>query len=125
MDWVVATHYLDVPPSKLVQDNYTPIPTRLFTSTYPLKESGSCATNSRFTSLPNTALGSIRTKIEFSALSHQCLNRRIGSAQQLEGEALIWQAHRNAAATKICWSFTSEKAHDKLNNQYQEAVKKE
>ena len=24
MDWVVATHYLDVPPSKLVQDNYTP-----------------------------------------------------------------------------------------------------
>ena len=66
-----------------------------------------------------------RTEIEFSALSRQCLNQRIGSAQQLEEEALIWQAHRNAAATKICWSFTTEKVRDKLNNQYQEAVKKE
>ena len=24
MDWVVATHYLDVPPSKLVKNNYSP-----------------------------------------------------------------------------------------------------
>ena len=62
MDWVVATHYLDVPPSKLVQDNYTPIPTRLFTSTYPLKRPDTCATNSRFTSPPDTAPGSIGPK---------------------------------------------------------------
>ncbi len=35
-----------------------------------------------------------RTGIEFSALSRQCLDRRIGSAQQPEEGALVWQAHR-------------------------------
>lgn len=57
-------------------------------------------------------------EIEFSTLSRQCLNRRIGSAKQLEAEALIWQAHRNAAATKVNWSFITVKARHTLKNRY-------
>ena len=63
-------------------------------------------------------------EIEFSALSRQCLDRRLGSAQQLEEEALIWQARRNAAATKVNWSFTTEKARDTLKNRYTDLTKK-
>ena len=62
-------------------------------------------------------------EIEFSALSRQCLDRRIGSAQQLEEEALIWQARRNAAATKVNWSFTTEKARDTLKDRYADLTK--
>ena len=63
-------------------------------------------------------------EIEFSALSRQCLDRRLGSAQQLEEEALIWQAHRNAAATKVNWSFTTKKARDTLKNRCADLTKK-
>jgi hypothetical protein len=62
-------------------------------------------------------------EIEFSALSRQCLDRRLGSAHQLEEEALIWQAHRNAAATKVNWSFTTEKARDTLKYRYADLTK--
>ena len=62
-------------------------------------------------------------EIEFSALSRQCLDRRLGSAQQLEEEALIWQVHRNAAATKN-ESFTTKKARDILKNRYADLAKK-
>jgi len=65
-----------------------------------------------------------RAETEFSALARQCLDRRIGSQQQLEAEALAWQANRNAAAIKVHWSFTTEKARDKLKNSYAEVVKK-
>ena len=62
-------------------------------------------------------------KIKFAALSRQCLDRRIDCPQQLEQEALTWQANRNAATTKINWSFTTEKARDKLKNRYAELAK--
>ena len=62
-------------------------------------------------------------KTEFSALSRQCLDRRIGSAHQLEEEVLIWQAHRNDAATKVNWSFTTEKACDTLKNRCTDLTK--
>ena len=53
-----------------------------------------------------------RTELEPAALSRQCLDRCIGSQQQLEAEALAWQADRNAAAAKVNWLFTAEKARD-------------
>ena len=62
-------------------------------------------------------------EIEFSALSRQCLDRRIGTQQRLEQEALVWEANRNAAATKVNWSFTTENARDKLKNRYAELPK--
>ncbi|GAA4017880.1 hypothetical protein GCM10022408_34440 [Hymenobacter fastidiosus] len=52
-----------------------------------------------------------------------CLDRRIGCPQQLEQEALAWQAIRNAVAVKINWSFTTEKARVKLKNRYAELTK--
>ena len=63
-------------------------------------------------------------EIEFSALSRQCLDRRIGSQPELEAEALLWQAKRNADAVKVNWSFTTEKARDKLKNRYNEVLNK-
>lgn len=59
-------------------------------------------------------------EIEFSALSRQCLNKRIASQELLESEALIWQQKRNLSATKVSWSFTTDKAREKLKNRYNE-----
>ena len=62
-------------------------------------------------------------EIEFAALSRQCLDQRIGTQERLEQEALAWQAKRNVAATKVNWSFTTEKARDKLKNRYADVTK--
>ena len=58
--------------------------------------------------------------MEFSVLSRQCLNRKIGSKELLETEALDWQKTRNDKDIKVNWSFTTEKERLKLINRYKE-----
>ncbi|MCI0556456.1 MAG: IS630 family transposase [Anaerolineae bacterium] len=57
-------------------------------------------------------------EIEFSALSRQCLNRRIADAQALTREIAAWVADRNAHGTTIEWRFTTEDARIKLKRLY-------
>jgi bacillopeptidase F (M6 metalloprotease family) len=58
-------------------------------------------------------------EIEFSAMSKQYLDRRIGSIKTLKSEVLAWTKKRNKAQTKINWQFTKEKARDKFERFYQ------
>lgn len=54
-------------------------------------------------------------EMEFSALSRQCLNRRIDTAEELATESAAWEARRNAARTRIEWSFRVADARKKLH----------
>jgi hypothetical protein len=57
-------------------------------------------------------------EIEISALSRQCLQRRISDTQALEKETAAWQARRNQEHTLIHWHFTVEDARSKLSRLY-------
>lgn len=57
-------------------------------------------------------------EIEFSALSRQCLNRRIPCMKKLESEVLAFFKERTQKGIKINWQFTQEKAREKLNRRY-------
>lgn len=57
-------------------------------------------------------------EIEFSALSRQCLNRRIGTARELTREIEAWEKARNNAAVKCDWRFRTEDARVKLKKLY-------
>lgn len=57
-------------------------------------------------------------EIEFSALSRQCLNRRLADAQALTREVAAWVADRNAQGTTIEWRFTTQDARTKLKRLY-------
>jgi transposase len=57
-------------------------------------------------------------EIEFSALSRQCLNRRLADAQTLTREVAAWVADRNAHGTTIEWRFTTDDARIKLKRLY-------
>ena len=57
-------------------------------------------------------------EIELSVLSRQCVNRRIGSRDELEHEVAAWQAQRNARIVRINWRFTTEDARIKLKRLY-------
>lgn len=57
-------------------------------------------------------------EIEFSALSRQCLNRRIPSINQLQQEVFAYFKERNDLQIKINWQFSVQAARQKLNQQY-------
>jgi hypothetical protein len=57
-------------------------------------------------------------EIEFSALSRQCLNRRIPDQETLVREIEAWEENRNNSTVKCRWQFTVEKARTKLHKLY-------
>jgi len=59
-------------------------------------------------------------EIEFSALSRQCLNRRIPCMKKLESQVLAFFKERSQKGIKINWQFTQEQARQKLNRRYSE-----
>jgi len=44
-------------------------------------------------------------EMEFGVLSRQCLDRRMATARELADAIAAWERERNAARTKIEWSF--------------------
>lgn len=57
-------------------------------------------------------------EIELSALSRQCLDRRIGDRETLEREVATWTQARNASGAKVVWRFTTADARIKLHRLY-------
>ena len=123
MDRLVQTHYPDAAKIKLVQDNYATHTYGAFYEHLPVETTRQLRHTLEFHYPPKHGSWLNRTEIEFAALSRQCLDQRIGTQERLEQEALAWQAKRNVAATKVNWSFTTEKARDKLKNRYADVMK--
>lgn len=57
-------------------------------------------------------------EIELSVLSRQCLDRRIGSPQELARELSSWEQQRNKEASVVKWRLTTSDARTKLKHLY-------
>lgn len=57
-------------------------------------------------------------EIELSALTRQCLDRRIPSLSRLRSQTKIWERERNAKCKTIDWQFTTADARIKLKRLY-------
>ncbi|MFE3175153.1 transposase [Amycolatopsis sp. NPDC059090] len=57
-------------------------------------------------------------EIELSALSRQCLDRRIGDLDTLNTELAAWQHATNANQRQVRWQFTTDDARIKLHHLY-------
>lgn len=57
-------------------------------------------------------------EIELSALSKQCLDRRIASMKKLADEVSIWEQERNAIGAKVKWKLNKNNARIKLQRHY-------
>jgi len=57
-------------------------------------------------------------EIEFSVLSCQCLDRRIGDIETFRSEVKAWQDARNASGKGADWQFKTEDARIKLKRLY-------
>lgn len=59
-------------------------------------------------------------EIELSALTRQCLDRRIDDLDVLNTELAAWQAATNADQRQVNWQFTTDDARIKLRHLYPE-----
>jgi hypothetical protein len=57
-------------------------------------------------------------EIELSVLAKQCLNRRIGTTQELAKEVEAWVKQRNTEHCRVVWTFTTADARVKLRHLY-------
>lgn len=57
-------------------------------------------------------------EIELSALSIQCLDRRIPDTQTLQSEVNAWAEQRNDHCATVNWQFTTADARTKLHRLY-------
>jgi hypothetical protein len=59
-------------------------------------------------------------EIELSALTRQCLDRRIADLDILNGELTAWQNTVNTDQRQVNWHFTTTNARTKLRHLYPE-----
>ena len=57
-------------------------------------------------------------ELEFSALSKQCLDRRIAERDRLASELNAWQTRRNQAQVKLDWQCSKEHARQTFKRAY-------
>ena len=107
----------------LVQDNLNTHGAGSFYETFDAETARQLRKRFEFHYTPKKASWLNMAEIEFSALSKQCLDRRIADMHTLAKEAEAWAAERNANAVKIQWRFTTDKARTKLKRHYAGAIK--
>lgn len=59
-------------------------------------------------------------EIEIGVMLRQCLDRRISNIQDVQHQLDAWQAQRNNLQASVDWTFTNDKARDKLKSLYSE-----
>ena len=57
-------------------------------------------------------------EIELNMLTGQCLNRRIGSMEEMKVQVESWEKHRKNKESKINWHFTTDDARIELMRLY-------
>lgn len=103
---------------RLVMDNYgTHKPAALY-ETFQPEEAKRLWDRFEFVYTPKHGSWLNIAEIELHVLNGQCLNRRIGTIEEMKTEVKAWQQERNNKEAKINWQFTNDKARVKLKKLY-------
>ncbi|HET9786280.1 MAG TPA: IS630 family transposase [Pyrinomonadaceae bacterium] len=116
----LAESYPQAKKIRIVQDNLNTHSTSSFYETFSAEEAFALSQRFEFYYTPKSASWLNLIEIEFSALSKQCLNRRIATQEILTQEVLAIVKEREEKAIKIDWQFSIDSARTKLNRHYQQ-----
>lgn len=114
----LAQIYLRAEKIIVVLDNLNTHDFSSFYQAFCAEEAAELVERFEFVYTPKSASWLNMIEIEFSALSRQCLNRRISSINELGKEVLIYFKERSDKGIKINWQFSVEVARKKLNKAY-------
>lgn len=103
----------------IVLDNLNTHNESAFYETLPAAEAKRLSERFEFIYTPPKASWLNMIEIEFSAISRQCLDRRIPSKEELAKEALALGAEREKKQVKINWQFSIETARTKFKKRYE------
>ena len=114
----VERAYLKAEKIILVQDNLNTHNPSSFYETFSAQEAFNLSQRFQMIYTPKKASWLNMAEIELSAISKQCLSRRIGNIKIFSDEVCAWTRQRNRQKATVSWQFTKNKAREKLNRHY-------
>jgi len=105
-----------------VQDNLNTHNASSFYENLPAPQARELTTRFEFHFTPKKGSWLNMAEMELSALSRQCLSRRIPAIETLSRELEAIVKERNILAIKFKWQFTVENAREKLNRHYENVI---
>jgi len=114
----LAEQYPHAESIRLVQDNLNTHTAGSFYAALNPDEAFELAKRFEFHFTPKKGSWLNMAEIELSALSKQCLDRRIETLEKLAAEVDSWEQERNAAKATVRWKFNKNDARIKLQRHY-------
>jgi hypothetical protein len=115
---MLANQYPEAEAIRLVQDNLNTHTAGSFYEALPPEEAFTLAKRFEYHYTPKKGSWLNMAEIELSALSKQCLDRRIADMKKLSDEVGSWERDRNEIGATVIWIFNKDKARVKLQRHY-------
>lgn len=115
---LLEIHYPEAKRVRLVMDNLNTHTISSLYETFEPEHALSLAKRLEIHYTPKHGSWLNIAEIELSALTIQCLNRRIASIEDLQAEVSNWEFERNKVQKSVEWQFTTEQARGKLKHLY-------
>jgi len=106
----LAQTYPDAEKIVLVLDNLNTHSASAFYEHFPAYKAAELTSRFEFVYTPKCASWLNMIEIEFSALSRQCLNQRIGSINKLGKEVMRYFKERMDNRITLCWQFSCQQS---------------
>lgn len=119
----LSAHYSHADKITLVQDNLNTHNPSSFYEVFDAPDAFALSQRFEMVYTPKKASWLNMAEIELSALSKQCLDRRIESQTALAKEVLPWAKERTRKKITIKWSFSKNKAREKFTERYKDIRK--
>jgi hypothetical protein len=118
IDYLVNIVYADKQKIRLVQDNLNTHTIGALYEAFPAAKARLIAEKLEVHYTPKHGSWLNIAEIELSALTRQCLNRRMGDLETLKSEISVWETSRNANKKSVSRHFSTEDARGKLKSLY-------
>lgn len=115
---LLEVHYPDAPKICLVMDNLNTHSVASLYETFSPVKARELARRLEIHYTPKHGSWLNIAEIELSAMTAQCLGRRISNLNSLSEELTAWNIARNEGSIGVKWQFTTEDARVKLHRLY-------
>ena len=115
---VVDEMYPQAERVRLVLDNLNTHGVASLYEAFPPEEARRIARRLEFHHTPKHGSWLNAVEMEFAALGRQCLDRRLGSLEELRTELAAWEEARNRERTRVRWTFDVPAARERLKDLY-------
>jgi hypothetical protein len=115
---MIVNHYAEAEKILLVQDNLNTHTAGSFYEALPSDDAFELAKRFEYHYTPKKGSWLNMAEIELSALSKQCLDRRISNMKEMADEIRAWEQERNSIGATVRWRFNKDNARIKLKRHY-------